>query len=153
MHKEEEKMKHTIKTLALAGLSIAICSAPAFADRVAPAQNQKNCEMVETANVGVNFNNIAVDLKDTKSFMEQKSEEVLAAAADLEIENLHVQNMNYSVYSNNGGGCMASNAQYQMNGSMSFQLKDSQKAAELMEKLGELGYIVNFNMNAYRQCR
>ncbi len=146
-------MKHMMKTLALTGLSIIFCTAPAYADRIAPVQNQKNCEMVETANVGVNFNNISVELKETKNFMEQKSEEILAAAADLEIENLHVQNMNYSVYSNNGGGCRASNTQYQMNGNMSFQLKDSQKAAELMEKLGELGYVVNFNMNAYRQCK
>tara|TARA_R110002095_G_scaffold206163_2_gene189983 strand:- start:783 stop:1232 length:450 start_codon:yes stop_codon:yes gene_type:complete len=116
--------------------------------------NAQTCKMVETATLGINFSNIPVDLKSSKSFIQQKADEILAIAADLGIDDIQVQNMNYSIYSNNNGGCNASTASvYQLSGNVSFQIPNAGKAESLMQALGEKSYNVNFNMNAYRQCQ
>ncbi|MBK9585029.1 MAG: hypothetical protein KA099_04415 [Alphaproteobacteria bacterium] len=128
-------------------------------DMVVAAPAGQNCKLVETVQFGVNFNNINVDPKTAKTYMDEKIAELRALAADLGIEKLEIQNLNYSVYNNNYnyGGCGAAPAPatpvVQLNGNVSFIVEDSAKGTALMEKAGEKGYNVNFNLNAYRQCQ
>ena len=118
------------------------------------ASGQANCHMVKNAQMGISFNNVAVELTAVQSYVDQQAAGVISVAADLGIEDIFIQNMNYNLYSNNGSGCNnQSNAQYSMNGNISFQISDSEKAVSLMEKVGENGYNVTFNMNSYRQCQ
>lgn len=118
----------------------------------------QNCKMVETSQVGINFNNPLTDFKTARTFIDDKMNEIKVIAADLAIENLEVQSLNYNVYSNsNYSGCGAAPANIpqtiQLSGSIAFNITDSSKASALMEKLGEKGYNVNFNLSSYRQCQ
>ncbi|MCB1681588.1 MAG: hypothetical protein H6858_07400 [Rhodospirillales bacterium] len=131
------------------------------ADIIVAAPVPQNCKLVETVQFGVNFSNVSVDPKTAKSFMDDKISELRALAKDLGIENLEIQNLNYSIYNNNynynyancGGAPASAPAVMQLNGNVSFIVGDSAKGTALMEKAGEKGYNVNFNMNAYRQCQ
>ncbi len=112
--------------------------------------------MVETANLGINFSNVPIELKSSKSYVQQKADEILAIAADLAIEDIHIQNMNYNIYTNNNNynNCNKDTpSTYQLNGNISFQMPNAANAEKLMEAIGDKGYNVNFNMNAYRQCQ
>ncbi len=126
---------------------------------VAPAPTGQNCKMIETVQFGVNFSNVNVDPKAAKTFVDDKIAELRTLAADIGIEKLEVQSLNYSIYNNNYnyGGCGAAPAPtpalLQLNGNISFIVDDSAKGTALMEKAGEKGYNVNFNLNAYRQCQ
>ena len=141
-------LKITLVVVALCGIALTSHA------RIIASGNQQNCKMVETATVGINFNNVPTDIKSAKSYTQEKADEVITIAKDLGIEDIIVQNMNYNVYSNNGGGCSGAVAsQYNLNGNISFQIADAEKAANLMEAISEKGYKVNFNMNAYRQCQ
>lgn len=147
----------TLATTAL-GLSFVTTAyaKEAVARKMAAPQDGSNCSLVENANIGINFSNQQISLSDAKDYMSKKREEVEAAAAQMGIEDLDFQNINYSIYNHNNGVCNIQNSNsnfYQLNGNMSFQLQDSEKATDLMEKLGDLGYNVNLNMNAYRQCQ
>ena len=120
---------------------------------MAPGQGQ-NCEMVKTATLSINFSNVPTEIKDTQSYVDKKVDAVLKIADGLDVESIHIQNMSYNVYSNNSGGCHGNvSARYNLNGNVSFQIGNAEKAAALLEKLDDEGYNVNFNMNAYRQCR
>lgn len=147
-------MKYFLTIFSITALFvITTMSVTASAKQVSSSYTQ-TCKMVETVTLNINFNNIPIELKEASGFMEQKAEDVTAKAADLGIEKIDIQNMSYNVYSYNNGGCNAgATSQFQLNGSFSFQLKDSKKAITLMESLSDMGYNVNFNMNAYRQCQ
>lgn len=127
---------------------------PATARTIAQPSGQK-CEMVENVTLGLNFNNVPVKIAEAREYITSKSEEIESIATELGIEDLEIQNMNYNIYANNHGGChmQVDGMEYRMNGGMSFKMQDAEKASVLMERLGEKGYMVNFNMNAYRQCQ
>ena len=128
-----------------------------YARKMIAPTGQQNCSMVETATVGINFSNVPIDINSAKSYTQEKADEVMALAADLGIEDITLQNLNYNVYSNYSGGCQGGATQigqYTLSGGISFQVNSgAEKAAMLMEAIGEKGYNVNFNMNAYRQCQ
>ena len=135
-------------------LSASLMASNVSAKRLLSSSNGQNCKMVETASLSVSFNNVSVELKNTKSYIEEKADEILLIAKDLEIEEIHINNMNYNVYTNNNGGCNASTpSKYNMNGSFSFKIDDAEKAATLVGAIGAKGYQVNFSMNGYRQCQ
>ena len=116
--------------------------------------NDLTCDMVETATLGVSFNQVPISLDGFQAYIDGKRDEIFNFAADLEIADIVLHNMNYNInYYNQGGSPSAEEKSYVMNGSLSFQMKDADKAPLLMEKVGALGYQVNFNVNAYRQCR
>ena len=146
-------LKITFTTILFLGLFIA----PTVNAKMALARSDsgQNCKMVETATLGINFNNVPIELKSSKSYVQQKADEILTLAADLAIEDIHIQNMNYNIYTNNYGGCnnTSTPSSYQLNGNVSFQMPNAENAEKLMEFIGEKGYNVNFNMNAYRQCQ
>ena len=115
---------------------------------------QANCHMVKNAQMGISFSNVAVELASAQSYVDDQVAQVMSIAADIGIEDIFIQNMNYNLYSNNGGSRNAqSGTQYLMNGNISFQVSDAEKAVSLMEKVGGNGYNVTFNMNSYRQCQ
>ena len=144
----------TITSVVLIGtLSSGVFASEKIARSIMTDANGKECSMVETANVGVNFNNIETELKESRSYIDKKVDDISAIALGLGIEDLEINSLNYNIYSNNSGGCNASNNGYRLNGNISFKMSNSEKAAELMEALNEKNYNVNFNMNAYRQCR
>lgn len=124
-------------------------------DGVVAAVMPTNCQMVETAQLSLSFNNISVTLDSAKSYMNDKMGEIQATAGDLGIQKLDIQNVNYSVYNNNGGGgCgVAPATAYTLSGSVSLNTGSAEQAATLMQKLGEKGYIVNLNVSSYRQCQ
>jgi hypothetical protein len=116
----------------------------------------QNCEMVETSTFGVNFNNISIQIGDAKKYMDARMTEIETAAKDVGLQKFEIQNSSMNVYSNNySGGCGAATApaQYQLNGSLSYNVDDIAKASELAKKIETLGYSVNLNSNAYRQCK
>lgn len=120
---------------------------------VAPSDS-RSCEMVETATLGVSFNQVPVKLDGFQEYINMKRDEIFNLAADLQITDIVLQNMNYNInYFYNNGFPRDEKKDYVMNGNLSFQMKDADKAPLLMEKVGALGYQVNFNVNAYRQCR
>jgi len=140
-------------TLLCLFIILSLNSNVAFAKRLMNASGQ-SCEMVESATLGVNFSNVAIELKASKSFIQQKADEIMALAADLAISDITIQNMNYNIYSGSNSGCSKPAQQaYQLSGNISFKMPDAMLAEKLMEALGEKGYNVNFNMNAYRQCQ
>lgn len=148
-----KSMKTAIMLTALTAMFIPSVNAKVAIARSAPAA--KDCKMVETANLGINFSNVPIELKSSKSYVQQKADEVLAIAADLAIEDIHIQNMNYNIYTNNNyNNCNKDTpSTYQLSGNVSFQMPNAANAEKLMEAIGDKGYNVNFNMNAYRQCQ
>ena len=128
-------------------------TAKAASRMMSPQAIAERCPMKENAQLGVNFNNQPVELDALKDYMQSKIDEIQAIAADMGVEDLVVQSMNYNIYNNYGGGIPATKPSYMMNGNLAFTLGSASQGAGLMEKLGEKGYIVNFNMNAYRQCQ
>lgn len=149
-----KSMKTAIMLTALTAMFIPSVNAKVAIARSAP--DGKNCKMVETANLGINFSNVPIELKSSKSYVQQKADEILTIAADLAIENIHIQNMNYNIYTNNNNynNCNKDTpATYQLSGNVSFQMPNAANAEKLMEAIGDKGYNVNFNMNAYRQCQ
>ncbi len=149
-----KSMKTAIMLTALTAMFIPSVNAKVAIARSAPAT--KDCKMVETANLGINFSNVPIELKSSKSYVQQKADEILAMAADLAIDDIHIQNMNYNIYTNNNNynNCNKDTpSTYQLNGNISFQMPNAANAEKLMEAIGDKGYNVNFNMNAYRQCQ
>lgn len=156
-------MKKIILLSALMLMPMTAQATEGAADRVAipymggtsgvPAQD---CKMVETISLGVNFNNINIEIGKAKSFVDEKMAEIEAFAKEVGIGKFEVQNVSYNVYANNySGGCgmPSAPAQYQMNGSFSYTVDDAAKAAELTKKVEAKGYQINLNSSAYRQCQ
>ncbi len=144
-----------MKNILLLALVTTTCVASAaHARKAVISQDGRTCKMVETATLGVNFNQVPVQLDGFQAYINQKRDEILGVAADLEIKDIVIQNMNYNIYPNNNSGYpMQGPKPYFMNGGMSFQIQDTENAPLLMEKVGTLGYQVNFNVSAYRQCQ
>ncbi|PCJ97254.1 MAG: hypothetical protein COA45_09950 [Zetaproteobacteria bacterium] len=116
--------------------------------------NDPTCDMVETATLGVSFNQIPVALDGFQAYINSKRDKIFKLAADLEISDIVLHNINYNIIHNNQGGYPSAEEKYYvMNGGLSFKMKDANKVPLLMEKVSALGFQVNFNMNAYRQCR
>ena len=117
----------------------------------------QNCEMVETSTFGVNFNNVSIAIGESKKYMDDRMAEIETAARDVGLQKFEIQNSSMNVYSNNyNSGCGATPtapAQYMLNGSLSYNVDDIAKASELAKKIEALGYSVNLNSNAYRQCK
>lgn len=126
---------------------------PAFAEKVAAKRmsepytaNGQTCKMVETVSISLSFSNIPVSLDAVKSNVDERLAEIDALAKDVGIKELIIQNMNYNIYSNNGGG-------YLLNGSFSLQIDNADLAAALMKALSGKAYVPNLSVNSYRQCQ
>lgn len=161
-------MKKTVLCLSLSVFAFPLsaraeeaAAVPVRADVVVAAPVPQNCKLIETVQFGVNFNNVNVEPKTAKTFMDDKIADLRNIAKDVGIESLEIQNLNYSVYNNNynyaytsyGSTPAALPTVMQLNGNVSFIVQDSAKGTALMEKAGEKGYNVNFNLSAYRQCQ
>ncbi|PCJ99718.1 MAG: hypothetical protein COA45_02550 [Zetaproteobacteria bacterium] len=148
-------MKYSKFIITATILSSILCMSSAHASkRLAVSGSGQTCTMVENATLSVSFSNVPIELKNTQTYIEGKADEIMLVAKDLNIEKMHVNNINYNVYTTNSGGCNANTpSKYSLNGGVSFKIEDTEKAAALMEAIGEKGYQVNFSMNGYRQCQ
>lgn len=148
----------TARTLLLSSVLLLFMAAPAVAESVvtiaAPAGVNPRCRLIETANFGINFGNVALDAASAKSYVNDRIAEVQAMAKEVGLDSLEISNMNYNLYSNNNGYAYAGSAppQLQLNGNVSFLVSDVAKGTLLMEKASQKGFNVTFSLNANRQC-
>lgn len=109
----------------------------------------QKCTMNETASVSISFSNMAVDLKQMHSVMDQKISDTKALAVQAGVETADLQSYNYNVYSSGSGQAI----QYQSSGNINYNVSPGAKAPDFAALLIEKGYTASLNVNAYKQCQ
>src|SRR5262245_12917937 len=90
----------------------------------------QTCGMVETGQVGVNFNNLMVtDVSKVGAELDGKIDEIIALARKAGIEKIEVQSYSYNVYPVSNGYPIPAGTPvpYQYNGSVSFAITPCEK--------------------------
>ena len=109
------------------------------------------CDMKETGNLNVRWDRKEMPIAEARTYLETEMQKVKAIAADVGLNDLQIQNSNYSI--NTDRDRYNNTMKHFFHGNVSFQFEDADKAAMLMEKLVDAGYQANLNVNAYNQCR
>jgi uncharacterized protein YggE len=104
------------------------------------------CKLTETVSISVNFNTQVPSPTKAKETFDGMLATVKAEAATLKVENFMLQSMNYNMNPNQYGNNVSG---YGLSGSMSFQMKDVDKASALMEALNGKNMTASLNVSAY----
>ena len=100
----------------------------------------------ENATLGVNFNFKAQSFAEAKQKFDDEMKQFDDFAKQQHIEKLIVQNMNYSVNSQQAYGNM-SDGSYQLNGNASYRMESADDAFKLGDFLTKQHFMVNVNVN------
>ena len=146
------------KSVLCAWLYVAAGTAGAYAaDRAAIHDKQtQECDvseqpaMIESAELHINLTERVTDIKQVKTSFEKRLQEVEAMAEQIGLKQMLMQNMNYSVYSQEGEGGSGANPLYQITGSAYYRTDSGEKALALMERLREKKINASVNVNSNR---
>jgi formylmethanofuran dehydrogenase subunit B len=136
-------------TMIVVGIGIAIHAHAGMAEKLvqrALTGVASPCKLTETVSISVNFNTQVPSPTKAKETFDGMLATVKAEAATLKVENFMLQSMNYSMNPNQYGNMVSG---YGLNGSMSFQMKDVDKASALMEALNGKNMTASLNVSAY----
>ncbi|MFO0389067.1 MAG: hypothetical protein ACK502_05015 [Alphaproteobacteria bacterium] len=123
-------------------------SVPAHATKpVTDREAASGCVMKENVSVGINFNMIATSMAEAKVKYDNSMKQISDYAAELKIEKLEPQSMNYNIYAQNNGA----EKNYQVSGNVQYQMTSSDMAFKFAEFLEKQKMNVNINSNSYRQ--
>ncbi len=135
---------------ALVLIALSLLALPAVGREAVPRKIAVggDCRMQENINISVSFNFRADSFVDAKAEFDQKMKQVEDFAKQQKIEKFEVQSMNYNINTQNYHGA---DAEYQMNGSVNYQLTSSDDAFKLGEFLTQQKFQVNVSANSHRQ--
>lgn len=112
-----------------------------------------DCTMEETAQVDIVFSGLEGDIRQIKQKVDGRISEARKIAYQLKINQIDVQNQNFSISRLNAEGCTEGSCrQYQYNGGVSFVVSPTSAATEYMALLIDNGFNANLNVSSYRQC-
>jgi hypothetical protein len=122
------------------------------------AASVQHCEMKTNGQVSINFNIPVSDLHKIQAEIDARIAKLQDAAREISA-TADVQNMNYNVYAQSGGGDDGESCggggkggSYHLNGSASFVVKPAEKISDLLALLHDRGMSASMNVNSFRQC-
>ena len=144
----------TILTTVLAGF---LGVTPAHAEKAARIMQGggNDCVLKENVTIGVSFNQKVGSFAEAKGVFESMAKQVEDFAKQQELKKFTLQNQNYNIYSQPQGympdGTTPLSFTYQVNGTMSYQLDNTDAAFKFAELLTQKKMQVNVSSNSYRQ--
>lgn len=111
-----------------------------------PDQNA-NCQLIETANININFNSIEKNLDIASSLIEKKMTEIKSIANEAGAEKVDITAISYNLSPFNGP---STDGIWQVNGSLSLTIVPASKGKDILVLLTSHKFQTNLNVNAYR---
>lgn len=110
--------------------------------RSMPVAASGECVMNKTASVSISFHSIETDFSNIESHLTGKRQQILDLSTQADIEKLLLSSMNYSVSPQAG-------FQYNISGSLSFNVIPADRAPVFLGLLSKKGFNASLSMSSY----
>lgn len=130
----------------LMSVVVALFVTPALAEKAITVPVTSKCGFQEQVSIGINFNLTAEGFTQAKQKYDEKMQVIADYAKKQNLQKFELQSMNYNINSNYNGAMQ----NYQLNGSVNYQMANADDAIKFAEFLTQQKLNVSVNGNSYK---